>query len=224
MSERSLTKGYYLVTEQIDTEQIDNRQIDAVQPDTRSRIIQAAADIMYQKGIARATTKEIARRAGCSEGNLYNHFGSKEEIFLAILNEQLPEFVPLLNKLPERVGDGSVPDTLHEVACAALRFFNQSIPMGAAFFSERTLLARHRALLKERDAGPHKFNEALTAYLRAEQRSGRIGDGVDLETVSDILIGACFTRAYWRQFVGEETSSKSDEQFIKSLLKTLPLS
>ncbi len=191
--------------------------------DTRTRILQAAADIMYQKGIARATTKEIARRAGCSEGNLYNHFGTKEEIFLAILNEQLPEFVPLLHKLPDRVGYGPVKATLHNVAHAALRFFNQSIPMGAAFFSERTLLARHRALLKERNAGPHKFNEAVTAYLQAEQAVQRIDAKVDPETVADILIGACFMRAYWCQFVGEKTSSKSDEQFVESLLQTLPL-
>lgn len=191
--------------------------------DTRTRILQAAADIMYQKGIARATTKEIARRAGCSEGNIYNYFGTKEAIFLAILNEQLPDFVPLLSKLSERVGQGPIETTLGEIARAALRFFNQSIPMGAAFFSERTLLTRHRALLKERNAGPHKFNAAVKAYLAAEQAVGRIAKTVDPETVADILIGTCFMRAYWRQFVGEETSSKADDEFIESLLETLPL-
>lgn len=190
---------------------------------TRTRILRAAAEIMYHKGIARATTKEIAQRAGCSEGNLYNHFGSKEEIFLAILNEELPEFVPLLATLPDRVGRGVVRDTVREIGCAALRFFSQSIPMGAAFFAERNLLARHRTLLKARDAGPHKFNEAITAYLRGEQARGRLAAKVDPETVADLLLGACFTRAYWRQFIGEETSSKSDEEFIDSLLQTLPL-
>lgn len=202
---------------------MDRQQAEPQPIDTRTRILQAAAGIMYQKGIARATTKEIARRAGCSEGNLYNHFGNKEEIFLAILNEQLPDFVPLLNRLPERVGRGTVVATLHEIARAALRFFNQSVPMAAAFFAERTLLARHRVLLKERNAGPHKFNEAVTIYLRCEQTHGRLPADLDAETVADILIGSCFMRAYWRQFIGEETSSKSDEEFITSLLQTLPL-
>ncbi len=193
------------------------------QHESRDRIIQAAADIMYQKGIARATTKEIARRAGCSEGNLYNHFGSKEEIFLAILNEQLPEFVPLLAALPERVGQGTVQATLTEIARAALCFFHQSIPMGAAFFAERTLLTRHRALLKERDAGPHKFNAAISHYLQAEQQRGRVAAKLDADTVADMLLGSCFMRAYWRQFLGEERSSKSDTEFIDHLLQTLPL-
>ena len=195
-----------------------------IQPtDTRARIIQAAADIMFQKGIARATTREIARRAGCSEGNLYNYFGSKEEIFLAILNEQLPAFVPLLAHLPEQIGRNTVRATLCDIAHAALRFFDQSIPMGAAFFSDRTLLARHRVLLKARNAGPHRFNEAIASYLQAEQANGRIDAAVDASTVADILIGSCFMRAYWRQFIGEESSHKSDEAFIDTLLSTLPL-
>ncbi|MEZ4712239.1 MAG: TetR/AcrR family transcriptional regulator [Caldilineaceae bacterium] len=193
------------------------------QTDTRARIIQAAADIMFQKGITRATTREIARRAGCSEGNLYNHFGSKEEIFLAILNEQLPAFVPLLAHLPEQVGCNTVSATLHEVAHAALRFFDQSVPMGAAFFADRTLLGRHRALLKERNAGPHKFNAAIAGYLQAEQENGRIGADVDTGTVADIIMGSCFMRAYWRQFIGEETSAKSDEEFVTTLLSSLAL-
>lgn len=190
---------------------------------TRTRILQAAADIMYHKGIARATTKEIAQRAGCSEGNLYNHFGSKEEIFLAILNEELPEFVPLLATLPNRVGSGAVRETVREIVRAALRFFHQSIPMGAAFFAERDLLARHRTLLKARNAGPHKFNEAIAAYLCGEQARGRLAANVDPATLADLLLGAAFMRAYWRQFIGEETSAKSDEEFIESLVQTLPL-
>lgn len=193
------------------------------QIDTRTRILQAAAEIMSQKGIARATTKEIARSAGCSEGNLYNHFGSKEEIFLAILSEELPEFMPLLAQLPDRIGQGTVKKTLQEIASAALRFYNRSIPMGAAFFSDRTLLARHRALLQERDAGPHKSNETITAYLQAEQAIERIDADVDPAIVADMLLGSCFMRAYWRQFLGEETSAKTDEEFVTHLLQTLPL-
>ncbi|MEM7126547.1 MAG: TetR/AcrR family transcriptional regulator [Chloroflexota bacterium] len=193
------------------------------QIDTRKRIIQAAASIMSQKGIARATTKEIARLAGCSEGNLYNHFASKEEIFLAILSEELPAFMPLLSELPERVGQGSPQETLAEIAHAALLFYNKSIPMGAAFFSERTLLERHRLLLKEKETGPHKSNQAITDYLNAEKEMGRLRSNVDAETVADMILGSCFMRAYWRQFIGEETSPKSDEEFIDQMLSIFPL-
>lgn len=191
------------------------------QLDTRTRIVQAAADIMRQKGIARATTKEIARAAGCSEGNLYNHFANKEEIFLDVLREQLPKFVPLIVALPQRAGNGTVQDNLEEVAQAALKFYDQSIPMGASFFSERVLLERHRELLKERGAGPHKANEAVAAYLDAEKRLGRIHPKVNTAAVADMLLGACFIRAYWRQFLGEELSAKTDDDFIGGIMQML---
>ena len=129
----------------------------------------------------------------------------------------------LLARLPAQIGQATVKATLYDVAHAALRFFDQSIPMGAAFFSDRTLLARHRVLLKARNAGPHRFNEAIASYLQAEQANGRIDAAVDASTVADILIGSCFMRAYWRQFIGEESSHKSDEAFIDTLLSTLPL-
>ncbi len=47
---------------------------------TRERIIDAARAVMLNKGLVRATTKEIARAAGVSEGTIYNYFANKEEL------------------------------------------------------------------------------------------------------------------------------------------------
>jgi AcrR family transcriptional regulator len=48
------------------------------QPPARVRILDAAHELMLTLGLARTTTKEIARAAGCSEAALYKHFASKE--------------------------------------------------------------------------------------------------------------------------------------------------
>ena len=71
---------------------------------TRERIIDAARAVMLNKGLVRATTKEIARAAGLSEGTLYNHFANKEDLFLCTLNELPSGFVSLMRGLQERVG------------------------------------------------------------------------------------------------------------------------
>lgn len=47
---------------------------------TRARIARAALEAFAFAGIEGATTREIARRAGLSEGALYRHFPSKEAI------------------------------------------------------------------------------------------------------------------------------------------------
>ncbi|MBO0703216.1 MAG: helix-turn-helix transcriptional regulator, partial [Candidatus Dormibacteraeota bacterium] len=47
----------------------------------RERIVEASLRVMAKRGVTNATTKEIAREAGVSEGSLYNHFENKTELF-----------------------------------------------------------------------------------------------------------------------------------------------
>jgi AcrR family transcriptional regulator len=53
----------------------------------RSEILAAAARVFADKGYANTTTKEIADAADIAEGTLYNYFGGKREILLAIADE-----------------------------------------------------------------------------------------------------------------------------------------
>ena len=87
---------------------------------TRERILAAAREVMLDKGLVRATTKEIARAAGLSEGTLYNHFANKEELFLCTLNELPSGFVTLIRGLHEEVGTETVAAVLSRVSASAL--------------------------------------------------------------------------------------------------------
>lgn len=53
----------------------------------QQQITEAALHVIGQKGISGATTAEIAAATGISEGNLYRHFRSKEEIIKAIIDK-----------------------------------------------------------------------------------------------------------------------------------------
>jgi AcrR family transcriptional regulator len=188
---------------------------------TRERILKAAERIIRTRGLARATTKEIARAAGCAEGTLYNHFENKENLFLCVLKERLPDFIRLMVEFPERAGRGTVRDNLSELASTALAFYRHSIPLGSSILSEPDLLIRHRQLLRDRNAGPHKANELLAAYLRAEQQGGRVRDSIDPEAAAYLLLGACFQQAYWTQFLGAEPTGETEERFVDKLLNVV---
>ena len=188
---------------------------------TRERILEAAERVMRTRGLARSTTKEIARAAEVSEGSLYNHFANKEELFLQVLGRLPSGFVALVRGLPERAGTGTVRETLAEVAGAALAFYDQAAPMGASVFGEPGLLARLRAGLRERGAGPHKANEALAAYLRAEQRLGRVRREASPDAAAYLLLGAVYQRAYWRQFLGDDPLPNADDRFVEELVATV---
>ena len=188
---------------------------------TRDRIVEAAERVMREKGLARTTTKEIARAAGYSEGTLYKHFESKEDLLLAVLAERLPSFVVLVEELPARVGRGTVQETLEEAASNALAFYGEIVPMAASIFSEPELLARHREGLRKRGAGPRMVNEALAAYLEAEERLGRVREDADPEAVAAMVLGACYQRAFFRSYFGEDAPAEGEEGFVESIVQTL---
>lgn len=51
----------------------------------REQIVEAATRVFAQKGFSRATTREVAREAGVSEGTIYNYFEDKDALLMAIL-------------------------------------------------------------------------------------------------------------------------------------------
>jgi len=52
----------------------------------REQILEAATRVFAEKGFRRATTREVAREAGVSEGTIYNYFQDKDTLLLAILD------------------------------------------------------------------------------------------------------------------------------------------
>jgi len=58
--------------------------------ETRERIIQGAAQVFAQKGYDGATTREIAEVAGVNEVTLFRHFGTKKNLFLAMIDQRSP--------------------------------------------------------------------------------------------------------------------------------------
>src|SRR5919201_5270645 len=81
----------------------------------RDRILDAAVAVLRERGLAAATTKEIARVASCSEGSLYTSFANKEQLLGAVMAERLPPFIPLLHTLLERAGEDPLDAHLEEV-------------------------------------------------------------------------------------------------------------
>ncbi|MFF6907959.1 TetR/AcrR family transcriptional regulator [Streptomyces sp. NPDC012389] len=185
----------------------------------RVRIVDAAHELMGSIGLARTTTKEIARAAGCSEAALYKYFPSKEELFVTVLKERLPKLGGLLGDLV--AGEGSVEANLTEVARQAALFYEQTFPMAASLYAEPQLKRRHEQGLRELGTGPHMPIQGLDAYLRAEQRAGRVRADADTYAAASLLLGACAQRAFAYDALPGGTPPRPLEEFAASLARTL---
>ena len=77
-----------------------------------SELLAAALDLFVEKGFAATRAEEVAKRAGVSKGTLFLYFATKEELFKAVVRENIsgryPEWNAELESFP-----GTTPELLH---------------------------------------------------------------------------------------------------------------
>src|SRR5919204_3848463 len=66
------------------------------QEQTRTRIIESAAQVFARRGFGRGSLEEIAESAGYSKGAVYSNFAGKDELFLAVLDARFERRARLL--------------------------------------------------------------------------------------------------------------------------------
>ncbi|MCW2494928.1 TetR/AcrR family transcriptional regulator [Jatrophihabitans sp.] len=70
---------------------------------TRSRIIDAAAELVFAHGVARTGIEDVQRRAGVSASQLYHYFTDKDDLIRAVIAHQTDGIIavqqPLLDQL-----------------------------------------------------------------------------------------------------------------------------
>ena len=69
--------------------------------DTRDRIEKAAIRLFVEKGVAETSVRDIARAVDISEGALYRHFISKDELVWAAFERHYVEFAGRLDALAQ---------------------------------------------------------------------------------------------------------------------------
>jgi AcrR family transcriptional regulator len=74
-------------------------------PDTRDRLEKAAIRLFVEKGVTETSVRDIARAVDISEGALYRHFVSKDELVWAAFEHHYVEFAGRLETLAQREPD-----------------------------------------------------------------------------------------------------------------------
>lgn len=107
------------------------------QRETRDRIARAAAELHEEKGVARTTVAEIARRADVSRLTVYNHFPDLSSLLPACaahyeIVHPTPDFGPAL-----ALDSG---DRVAAVLALLYRWYRETAPMWAKVLSDRHAL------------------------------------------------------------------------------------
>src|SRR5438046_10505596 len=83
--------------------------LDATSADTKTRILDAAERLFVEHGFEATSLRSLTSSAGVNLAAVNYHFGSKEELFQAVLTRRLDptnqERIELLSKLESGAGD-----------------------------------------------------------------------------------------------------------------------
>jgi AcrR family transcriptional regulator len=72
----------------IDTAQAAGKRLTRKGEETRRRIVAAAAQLMYERGLTEATLEDVRAAAGVSGSQIYHYFADKQALLLAVIDYQ----------------------------------------------------------------------------------------------------------------------------------------
>jgi AcrR family transcriptional regulator len=159
----------------------------------RQAILDIAREVFMQDGFAASSMSSIAARLGGSKGTLYNYFSSKEELFVAMVQDQCDRNHALLFDFD--AGEGDFVEALRRLG---ERFLGLML--------SDDILAMHRLVIAEAgrfpelgqalyEAGPKRGHARLSAFLREEMhRNGLRADDIDRAAAQ--LMDLCLTDLY----------------------------
>lgn len=135
-------------------------------PDRRAQLLDAAARVFAAKGFHLATVDEVALEAQAAKGTVYNHFESKDALFLALFDAKLQELARLY---AQAAGSEAPPlDKLRRLFALHVDYL-------------RGEAALWRVLIGERPAGHASVAAVVAADLAGTVRAGANGEPAPAE-------------------------------------------
>lgn len=146
-------------------------------------LLAAARDVFVEKGPS-ATTREVARRAGVSEGVLFQRYRTKADLFFAALAPPVADPGAILSD--DAAGGREV---LEDAALHILGYFREAMPLLLPLVNHPQFDAR-RFFDSE---APASLQGWIGALVRFFERRGRTGAGVaDAHGAATLLTTSLF--------------------------------
>jgi len=145
--------------------------------ETRAKLLAAVVESIAEVGLARTTAPEIARRAGVTWGAVQHHFGGKDGILVAALEDSF-------RRLAERLASIPVEGTTLEER-AALFVDRAWEHMASAHYRSTSEILRH-VTGRGRGRARHEWRERMRAEW--EQLWGRLFAGARISRARHVVL------------------------------------
>jgi AcrR family transcriptional regulator len=189
-------------------------------PDLKEKIIYESMKLFSLKGFLSTSIQDIMREAKTSKGGLYNHFRSKDEIFLAVLSEarkvwrdrnlagldQIEKPVEKVKTLLRNYRDRYLKDS-------------ETFPGGCIFVTLSVELDdQNPSFSRELNEGFVRLKAMIKRLLDQGKGSGELRADVNTEAVTEMIFSGMLGASV---IYGTEKSSDSLDNCISTLVNYL---
>ncbi len=154
----------------------------------RDEVIEAALALFMRKGIKATTTRDIALRARISEGTIYRHFESKDELAEVLFEQNLTYFWKFLKGY---LKNAQSPEDMLRAYVAGFFEFARREQRRYGFIT-----AAHQTELKKQSRGKMKPKDMLAKILRLGQKQG-VFRTVDADLAGAMLMGTIMQTIFY---------------------------
>ncbi len=157
---------------------------------TRQSLLQAAFREMYKSGFQAASLDNILSKVGVTKGALYHHFGSKQELGYAVVDELIREH--MLDRWVRSLEKAENPI---DVLLAVLRskgpfpFFDQRLGCPLNNLAQE-MSPLDEGFRKRLESVFREWREGIAKALRRGQERGQVRSEVDPFEAADFFIAA----------------------------------
>lgn len=187
--------------------------------DRREQILDAAMRVFAQKGFTRATNRDVAREAGITTGLIYYYFESKEALLKTLLEERSPlqittQVTPEMLQQPPEI------------------FLSMLVLRVLGIVESEQFVAMLRVVLPELLHNPEiaplmsgflqRVLGFLGSYLRAQIALGTLRADLNLDVVSQMLMGTLITFVMRRQIIHDpQVTHYSHAELARMIVDTI---
>lgn len=182
----------------------------------RDQILRAAGRLFSQRGYHGTSMRDLAAALGLTQGSLYNHWASKEELLFAIIDRISDEFLQTLEPIAR--GGLSPTEKLRAAARAHVRIIVENLDTATVFLHEWKFLgAEYKERIREkRDRYERLFRRILEEGVeRGEFRP------VDVKLASLLYLSALNWIYQWYSPRGEWTAEEIADRYFELWLRGL---
>jgi AcrR family transcriptional regulator len=141
------------------------------QAHTRRRLMRSAASVAAQRGLERASLDAVAEHAGFTKGAVYAHFESKEDLFLAMLDDRFAMHVDAMDQL--LASDAEPEDQARVGAANFIELIASDPEWERLFFEFSAYAARNENFRQELVARRRHLQERMAELFR--ERAEQLG-------------------------------------------------